>query len=99
MPTDPPDRLAAIQARAEAATKGPWTPYDNHVQIGSFLNEIETENPMVGDSSADTHFIAHAREDIPYLLALVQAQAEENTELKRRLNQWEPKISVDIGGT
>jgi hypothetical protein len=49
-----------------AHTPGPWKAYDNYVEIpGKPLIEVNTDNPMVGDSSNDTHLIAAA----PDLLA------------------------------
>ena len=70
-------RLAAIRARVEKATAGPWKsrvngqkPY-KHVQFdrGPEYRALYTTSPL---EAFDADFIAHAREDIPYLLALVQ---------------------------
>lgn len=78
------DRLAEIKARAEKATMGPWGPYDNYVVIpGVGAVEFETGNPFVGDSSHDTHFVAHAREDVPYLLARVAALEAELSRIQQ----------------
>ena len=81
--------LAAIRARAEAATKGPWevcafdsghSKFEMSVSVitesagdricdmdglGRTWNEIDARD----DGMADAEFIAHAREDIPALLA------------------------------
>lgn len=88
-----PDALDAIRARVEAATKEPWehslvsidTVEDEYVvqteavadvvcrldRAGEFI-----EHPMAS-ARADAEFIAHARTDIPLLLAaLDEAQAE-----------------------
>lgn len=70
------DRLAEIEAREAAATPGPWHRLDfahdaNDVWIGpSFRNVIAQVVP--DDASADAAFIAHAREDVPWLLAEVR---------------------------
>lgn len=65
--------LDAIRRRADTATPGPWTPQDwgvnnasKEITIASF---IETEE--------DTQFIAHAREDIPALLAEIDRLTEQ----------------------
>ena len=42
-------------------TPGPWKAYDNYVEIpGKPLIEVDTGNPIPGDSSNDTHLIAAA---------------------------------------
>ena len=70
--------LEAIRARAEAATRGPWTYVDNGFD-GYITSEskylIVGGEPAEGriepdDPNAD--FIAHSREDIPALLAEVK---------------------------
>ncbi len=75
------DQLAAIEARAEAATKGPWhvdgapdeakyiVQYTSGggVHVGTYVTDlVETDE--------DAEFIAHARTDIPALLAMVREQ-------------------------
>lgn len=72
-----PGELAAIAARANAATEGPWIPskadgswgvhYPGNVCAGPRPQIITT-----GANSANTQFIAHAREDIPALLAVLR---------------------------
>ena len=94
------DRLSEIQARAEAATPGPWKPFQPCNEEGytdwwvwrdngdpfynGVVNVSGREEPgAVGDACItdgsdpeqehnDAAFIAHAREDIPYLLAEVE---------------------------
>lgn len=84
------EELAAIRARAEAATAGPWewlgdsdlhavTVYeyepDEEARHDPTHLEYATEKIIITDSGcyppegADAEFIAHAREDIPRLLA------------------------------
>ncbi len=67
--------IAAITARAEAATPGPWVQGQIHRES---INHSDATRPgYIGDTSrdlngnyeADATFIAHAREDIPALLA------------------------------
>lgn len=80
--------LDAIQARCEKASAGPWEPYDNYIVIpGLGAVQFATDNPMAGDSSNDTHFIAHARSDIPALLAEL-----------RRLRAGAPAEPSDVEG-
>lgn len=67
-------RLSEITARVEAATAGPWRsrvngqkPY-KHVAFSAHRDEMYTTSPL---DAGDSDFIAHAREDVPYLLAEV----------------------------
>lgn len=55
--------IDAIRARAEAATPGPWADHD-----GPLLEDVVAYIY----SDADEAFIAHAREDVPALLAEVE---------------------------
>ena len=70
-------RLADIQARVDAATAGPWKSYvegRDHTSGSNFImtgegvergEDIELSGATIGDQD----FIAHARQDIPMLLA------------------------------
>ena len=78
-------RLAEIQARAESATIGPWRVMDRPAElngrphVGVEAPHVERwnvvaltghtgEHPM---NVPDAEFIAHARDDVPFLLAEV----------------------------
>jgi hypothetical protein len=68
--------LKEIEARANAATKGPWV---NEKDANGF--EIWVAHPndgLVADALTlpDTEFIAHARQDIPKLIAEVRRLRE-----------------------
>lgn len=66
------EQLAEIKARAEAATPGPWKRF--HMDRFSINNE-PLEKHICGvsqESEHDAAFIAHAREDVPALLAEVE---------------------------
>jgi hypothetical protein len=87
-------RLAAIQARADAATPGPWTyaPGRDPHSADPYAREGDLYGPSyvpIPDSGAfepaDMEFVAHAREDIPYLLALVAEQQAEIMMLRRQV--------------
>ena len=88
--------LAEIEARAEAATEGPWqlpvargltvtlygpTIGESHGRpVGKNLGRIH-----VGSSEyeANATFIAHARTDIPLLIAAIRARDAEIERLKK----------------
>jgi hypothetical protein len=83
MPDPKPD-LAAIEARVEAATEGPWeaTPNDRILSLtypcedvaGQFGNKDAVVEAL---RKADAEFIAHARTDVPALVAYArELQAE-----------------------
>jgi hypothetical protein len=79
--TDDTDRLAQIRARAEAATPGPW-----FSDIGNFMVWDETSEDSeavakeIGDD--DCVFIAHSREDVPFVLDLVDSLTAERDTLR-----------------
>lgn len=71
------EELAAIKARAEAASEGPWAHYetqmaDNWVMAGGtgVLTGTAVCEPTYQRKDAD--FIAHSRTDIPALVAEVE---------------------------
>lgn len=85
------ERLAEIKARAEKATPGPWFLRDEGT-FGEVLVQYRTEphgfrfpvaravrsTPGYAESA---EFIAHARQDVPDLVAEVERLREENEEL------------------
>lgn len=83
-------RIAEIMDRCEKSTQGPWSV--NNAEIGSgkriclFENQIQgADNKPVGATDSNADFIAHAREDIPYLIdAIAKLQAEYD-----KLNDFE----------
>ena len=81
--------LDAIRARCDAATRGPWT-YDEagYVDVGlprsrSIAIGIEID----ATAKSDGDFIAHARTDIPALLAHIEELAERALTAEERLEQ------------
>ena len=98
--------LEAIKARAAAATEGPWewddptigqhwsspepwaTVVDDEVNCGGYCYG-GSSSPIKSD--ADGQFIAHAREDIPALVAEVERLREERDDMRRRLDAVEAR--------
>lgn len=75
------EEIEKIRARCNAARSGPWTSIiegrdqtsgSSFIMIGEGDNRTE-DLYLIGDeqpiSSADYDFVAHARQDIPFLLA------------------------------
>jgi hypothetical protein len=92
-----PDQLKAIRARAEAATPGPWR-FQAYVsdpgrpeEFGiAGASEIDGCPTLVsGDGflfeEKDARFVAHARTDVPALLAALEAAQALNREAAKML--------------
>ena len=68
------DRLEEIRQRTEAATDGPWERFDTpeyaeiHVLGGKEAGFLPV---ALADEAYNADFIAHSREDVPYLLSEV----------------------------
>lgn len=81
------EQLAAIRARCEAATPGPW---DAHANIGycGIMADGDKRPLLRADTCtfADGAFIAHAREDVPALLDEVARLRAKARELDDRLH-------------
>lgn len=70
------DYLTEVKKRVDAATPGPWLSFvegRDHFSGDSFIrlsmNDSIDDLYLHGASIADQDFIAHARQDIPLLLA------------------------------
>lgn len=107
-----PDDLAAIRARVEAATPGPWEvlgPYPNvHVgrcyedddgeELEFLICQMETKAPKSGClDHADAALIAHAPTDLRALLAHVTAVEDENADLRVRVEVEREADSISRG--
>jgi len=81
MPTNPADRLAEIAQREQHATKGPWKS-DGEEEPQVYAGACQLCSVLAGECvrvsefdkfrslrRRNAEFIAHAREDIPWLLA------------------------------
>lgn len=70
-----PAALDAIERRCAAATAGPWVAWiegRDHTSGGDFVQTAEQDIELIGATGADHDFIAHAREDVPCLVAEVR---------------------------
>ena len=81
------EELAEIEARVAAASPGPWTSFvegrdhqsgDDFIRISESDGEDDMYVSRYGDSGsrpashADQDFIAHARQDVPTLIAEIR---------------------------
>lgn len=88
----------AIRQRAEKATKGPWTAENAETrEDGSPGNAWGVVSPdfivILHDfvRNVDAEFIAHAREDIPALLAALDVLEAERDRLRVMTDRWDDR--------
>ncbi len=107
-----PEELQAIEARAAAATPGPWRYDGMHPEITTpqgenywlIISECRStpdqELPDQFDHWNDKnyHFIAHARTDIPALVAEVKRLQKELARAEGRIGKAEGFMEGFIGG-
>ena len=77
-------RLAEIRARVEAATPGPWEVDDKYsdgfvvCELDEYVAVSTSTDADIGlDGRADAEFIAHARQDIPDLLDMMDVLIQQ----------------------
>lgn len=86
------EELAEIKERAEKATEGPWgvgKPSPNGLNNVGTMSGLLTAQTL---EEEDASFIAHAREDIPKLLAEVEYRREKQAELLEYNRQYFAEI-------
>lgn len=86
------DRLEIIRGRIEAASPGPWRAGTSPGgAAGVWRAGSQTDDPSLcvvasvptGEDLGDAAFIAHAREDVPILIAEVERLRAENDALRQ----------------
>jgi hypothetical protein len=86
------EQVAAIEARADAATKGPWRAYlaykdphrlDRGVMLAATAvgHQVRTDAECGTRPSLDMDFIAAARQDVPSLCRALRLLAEAATDV------------------
>lgn len=70
-------RLAEIRAREEAATPAPWRVENNQQDLNRWVSSddqtLDINFGYLGNRTQnDAAFVAHAREDVPWLLAEIE---------------------------
>jgi len=98
--------LDAITARSNAATPGPWVERSVGYVFATATSERAAESGYIGTPVVDTFmwpehgpanqvFIAHAREDVPALVAEVRRLRAERDGERQRADQANPGMTVD----
>lgn len=92
MPID----LEAIKARTDAATAGPWRQTDEHGVIDAGAFPAIVADCGFAENAADAAFIAHARADVPALVAEVERLrvALEEIRDRARFEDWQQQASL-----
>ncbi|MCI3279168.1 hypothetical protein [Streptomyces cylindrosporus] len=94
--TDTPEaRIAAIRARAQAATEGPWQRYEEYGPqfyanvSGEYLRGVGDFNFGEGEQAeADEALVQHAHQDITYLLARVTELENIAVNARKLVGGW-----------
>ncbi len=95
--------LDAIEARAEAATPGPWREPKNGLGLGWTIFPKNSKGWSIAtcDSGTDADFIAHARTDVPALVAelrvareVVEAACQLVADEESQLGGWGPDVTM-----
>ncbi len=92
--------LAAIKARCEAATPGPWQPWCRDYHFIRPANPY-TADPILlltGPNKADSVFAAHARKDVPALLAEVERLKGREEQLLRDYESMRKALAAAAEG-
>lgn len=95
------DRLDEIEARANAATEGPWE-WDRHVRgnghvvIGDGLRRAHLPEDVAGDAE-NAEFIAYARTDVPRLVAALRAVLDVCDGLEEAAHQVRNAVEAALG--
>jgi hypothetical protein len=69
------EALRAIEQCCAAATIGPWKSFvegRDHTSGSSFIRTGRNDFELSGVTAADQDFIAHARQDVPMLVAEIR---------------------------
>ena len=94
------ERLAEVQARTDKATGGPWTWTDGVRQrlLGGASHdssEIVRCAALLHPAAADAEFIAHARTDVPALVAALESVLELHKPVKRYVVDGYEEVSYE----
>lgn len=85
-------KLAEIKARCEAATPGPW-----YADGWALWDDDHGEFVELHDTDPDAQFIAHARSDIPALLA--EAERLQSVEKSaKRIDEENRRLIIERDG-
>jgi len=89
-----PEELAAMESREQAATEGPWEYWDLE-DTSLFGRELRPASEAIGEAYwpdvGNAPFIAHARTDMPLLIAEVRRLWKEGARLRDDLREEESR--------
>ena len=79
------NRIEEIRRRCDAATPGPWAAEPKPAEKGVFIPQAAAKVAANGDwhqAKFNAWFIAHSREDIPFLLGEVERLQQQVNKLQ-----------------
>jgi hypothetical protein len=88
------DRIEEIKERLSKASDGPWESNEDDFYITcgrKIIAVAQNVNVPIKQIEANQQLIAHAREDIPFLLSRISALEAEVKEYKEKLSKYERK--------
>lgn len=93
-------QLAEIEARANAATPGPWTA-DNEYDEPAVVGPDNRDLALFVETDADAAFLANARTDVPALVAEVRRLRAElaKRDEDARIAAGECRVAIPEPGT
>lgn len=93
------EELELIRKRAEAATAGPWIADGDEITSATVLCHKYNEPVTIAETFhdyADDDFIAHAREDVPKLLAEIERLKELAHEILEDYDRAERRVIDEV---
>lgn len=107
--TEREQRLRDIEARVEAVTPGPWKSghYAPTEQVSVYYDQIDEGTSCIArttytildgseQSISDMNFIAHARQDVPWLLAEVRRLEATLVEMEEKARLFATKCEYSL---
>ncbi len=87
-------RLSEIDVRVSASTPGPWTVSQNCDEYNRLINAwcVPQIDVMADMEQCDADFIAHARDDVPWLLVIIDVLSANNDMLVKIGREQNVKI-------
>jgi len=92
------DKISEIRGRAEKATPGPWERNLGFVndEHGGLICSVLSSRGKFELEIVNADFIAHSREDVPFLLDRLTALQQKNAALKAERDEYHDKWAKQV---
>lgn len=84
--------LTQMKERAEKATAGPWVTYYESLVKSKEGDKVVADTWRVVNGANDARFIAHAREDVPRLVAEVERLQSDNEQYYAKIKRLKSSL-------